>query len=169
MIQEFFFWVLAVTSVVAALGVVGIQDIFRAAPLLVPTFLPAAGISSPLNPAFLVVAHVLSYGARISVLIIFVVLLTRDVEQGNPSNHLRLPAFLGAGLLFLSLTYAIVKTSWSEIPPESLARAEEVFASTPQWLAGLLLREWALPFEAVSVLLLAVVLGAVVLIRERQP
>ena len=169
MIQEFFFWVLAVTSVVAALGVVGIQDIFRAALLLVLTFLAVAGIFILLNAEFLAVVQVLIYVGAISVLIIFAVLLTRDVEQGNPSNHLRLPAFLGAGLLFLSLTYAIVKTSWSEIPPESLARAEEVFASTPQWLAGLLLRGWALPFEAVSVLLLAVVLGAVVLIRERQP
>jgi NADH-quinone oxidoreductase subunit J len=169
MMQEVLFWVLAVTSVVAALGVVGIQDIFRAALLLVLTFLSIAGLFILLNAEFLAVVQVLIYVGAISVLIIFAVLLTRDVEQGNPSNRLRLPAFAGAGLLFLALTYAIVRTSWSEIPSESLARAEEVFASTPQWLAGLLLREWALPFEAASVLLLAAVLGAVVLIRERQP
>jgi len=169
MVQEFFFWVLAVTSVMAALGVVGVQDIFRAALLLVLTFLSVAGLFILLNAEFLAVVQVLIYVGAISVLIIFAVLLTRDVEQGNPSNRLRLPAFVGAGLLFLALTSAIVRTSWAEIPSESLARVEEVFASTPQWLAGLLLREWALPFEAASVLLLAAVLGAVVLIRERQP
>lgn len=169
MVQEFFFWALAVTSVMAALGVVGVQDIFRAALLLVLTFLSVAGLFILLNAEFLAVVQVLIYVGAISVLIIFAVLLTRDVEQGNPSNRLRLPAFVGAGLLFLALTSAIVRTSWPEIPSESLARAEEVFASTPQWLAGLLLREWALPFEAASVLLLAAVLGAVVLIRERQP
>jgi NADH-quinone oxidoreductase subunit J len=169
MVQEFFFWVLAVTSVMAALGVVGVQDIFRAALLLVLTFLSVAGLFILLNAEFLAVVQVLIYVGAISVLIIFAVLLTRDVEQGNPSNRLRLPAFVGAGLLFLALTSAIVRTSWTEIPSESLARAEEVFTSTPQWLAGLLLREWALPFEAASVLLLAAVLGAVVLIRERQP
>lgn len=162
---------LSITSVLAAIAVIQLQDIFRAALMLVLTFLAVAGLFVLLNAEFLAVVQVLIYAGAISVLIIFAVLLTRDVETGNPSNRLRLPAFLGAGLVLAVLVFVIVQTNWSlledALSRESLAKVEEIFASTPQWLAGLLLREWVLPFEVASVLLLAAILGALVLVRER--
>ena len=173
MVQEAFFWLLAITSVVGAMGVIRLQDIFRAALMLVVTFLSVAGLFVLLNAEFLAVVQVLIYAGAISVLIIFAVLLTREVETGNLSNRLRAPAFLGAGLVFAILAFVVIQTDWPllehTLSPESLARVEEVFATTPQWLASLLLREWALPFEVASVLLLAAILGALVLVRERQP
>ena len=173
MIQEVMFWILAVTSVVTALAVVRFQDIFRAALMLVVTLLTVAGLFVLLNAEFLAVVQVLIYAGAIAVLIIFAVLLTRDVQRGNPSNRLRLPAFVGTGLVSAMLVFVAVRTDWvlteDTLSEEGLARVEEVFATTPQWLAGLLLREWVLPFEVVSVLLLAAILGALVLVRERQP
>lgn len=173
MVQEALFWVLAVTSVVAAVAVIWFQDIFRAALMLVVTFLAVAGLFVLLNAEFLAVVQVLIYAGAISILIIFAVFLTREVEKGNPSNQLRLPALLGSGLILAALVFVVVQTNWRllehTLTRESLDKVEEVFAETPQWLAGLLLREWALPFEVVSVLLLAAILGALVLVRERQP
>ena len=173
MVQEVLFWLLALISVIAALAVVRLQDIFRAALMLVVTFLTVAALFVLLNAEFLAVVQVLIYAGAISVLVIFAVLLTRDVQRGNPSNRLRLPAFVGAGLVAAVLVFVAVRTDWvlteDTLSEEGLARVEEVFATTPQWLAGLLLREWVLPFEVVSVLLLAAILGAIVLVRDRQP
>ena len=173
MVQDAFFWLMAVVSVVAAVAVIQVQDILRAALMLVVTFLTVAGLFVLLNAEFLAVVQVLIYAGAISVLIIFAVLLTRDVGQGNPSNRLRLPAILGVGLLLVILVFVVVRTDWSllehTLTQESLTKVEEVFATTPQWLASLLLKEWVLPFEVASVLLLAAVLGAIVLVRERQP
>ncbi len=173
MVQDAFFWLIAVVSIVAAVAVIQLQDIFRAALMLVVTFLTVAGLFVLLNAEFLAVVQVLIYAGAISVLIIFAVLLTRDVGQGNLSNRLRLPAILGVGLLLVILISAMVRTDWPllehTLTQESLAKVEEVFATTPEWLASLLLKEWVLPFEVASVLLLAAILGAIVLIRERQP
>ena len=172
-IQEIFFWVLAVAGVASAVAVIHLKDIFRAALMLVVTFLTVAGIFVLLSAEFLAVVQVLIYGGAISVLLIFAVLMVRDVESANLSNRLRVPALLASGLLMAFLIFVIEDTNWRllehVLSQESLVAVEQVFTDTPQWLAGLLMREWVLPFEVASVLLLAAILGAFVLVRERQP
>ena len=170
--QDGIFWLLTALAIAAAVGVLVLQDIFRAALSLVVSFLAIAGIFVMLSADFLAVVQVLIYAGAISVLIIFAVLLTRDVGKGNLSNrHFQLPSAVAAALLFSAICFVVLKTDWilleDVVPPGTMTRVEEVLTSTPQWLAGLLLREWVLPFEVASVLLLAAVLGALALVRER--
>ncbi len=173
MIQELVFWLLAAVSVASALAVIRLHDLFRAALMLVVTFFTVAGLLVLLNAEFLAVVQVLIYAGAISVLIIFAVLLTRDVEKGNVPNRLRVPALLVSGLIGTLLVFVALQKEWpllkDVLSAESLVKVEEVFTTTPQWLASLLLREWVIPFEVASVLLLAAILGAIVLVRERHP
>ena len=172
MVQDLLFWLLAAISVAASILVLRFQDLFRAALMLVVTFGAVAGLFVLLNAEFLAVVQVLVYIGAIAVLIIFGVLLTQDIEVGNPSNNLRLPALIGSGLVLAVLIFVIADTQWDlleqTLSADSLAKVEQVLSSTPQWLAGLLLQEWVLAFEAVSLLLLAAIIGAIVLVRERQ-
>ena len=169
--QDGVFWMLAAASIVSAVGVVLIQDLFKAALSLVVTFLAVAGIFVMLGAEFLAVVQVLIYAGAISVLIIFAVLLTRDVEHGNPSNKLQVPALIASGLTLAAVTFVVLKTNWvlmeDVLPAATMAKVEEVLATSPQWIAGLLLREWVLPFEVASVLLLAALMGALALVRDR--
>ena len=167
--QDIVFWGLAVASVAGALGVVLMRDIFRAALLLVLVFLAIAGLFVLLNAEFLAVVQVLIYAGAISILIIFAIMLTRDVPQGNLPGRLQFPALLFSALLLSALVFVVVNTSWPLLEELPIAKEalDEVYSNTPTWLAGLLLREFVLPFEVVSVLLLAAVIGALVLVRER--
>ena len=169
--QDGVFWTIAAATVATALGVVLIQDLFKAALSLVATFLLVAGLFVLLSAEFLAVVQVLIYAGAISILIIFGVLLTRDVAQGNPSNRLQIPALITATLGLAATVFVVLKTDWvvleDILPPETMARVEAVLATTPESIAGALLREWVLPFEAASVLLLAAILGALALLRER--
>lgn len=171
--QDIIFWALAGASVGSAVAVVTVRSIFRAAVMLAVSFLAVAGLFVLLNADFLAVVQVLIYVGAVSVLLAFASLLTGDAEGGNAANRLRLPALLGAVLLLAFLATVVLQTNWSlmenTLSAESVARVREVLSATPQWLAGLLLREWALPFEVASVLLLAAIVGALVLVRERQP
>ena len=113
------FWVLAVVSVAAALTVVLLRDVFRAALSLVLCFLAVAGIYVTLSADFLAAVQVLVYVGGISVLIILAIMLTRDVQQGSPSNKLRIPAFFVA-IIFLGIVgFTLVNTPWqvSTVPP----------------------------------------------------
>ena len=166
--QDIVFWVLAAVSVTGALGVVLLRDIFRAALLLVLVFLAVAGLFVLLSAEFLAVVQVLIYAGAISILIIFAIMLTRDVPQGNLPGRLQPLALLVSGLFLAAMVLVVLNTSWrlQAGAPLSAESLERVYSNTPTWLAGLLLQDFVLPFEAVSVLLLAAIIGALVLVRE---
>jgi len=189
--EDVIFWFLAVGSVAAALGVVLIKDLFRAALLLVVVFLAVAGFFVMLNAEFLAVVQVLIYAGAIAILIIFAIMLTREVHQGNLPNRLQPAAAIFPALLLVALVFVALDTEWnllSDQPQELQDRVAIVHTNTvagipdamrapgsPDYVRGsdrsglgeLLINDFVLPFEVVSVLLLASIIGALVLVRER--
>ena len=156
------FWILAVIGIAAALTVVLLRNVFRAALSLVLCFLTVAGIYATLSADFLAAVQVLVYIGGISVLIILVIMLTREVQRGSPSNKLQFPAFLVAILFLMVVAFALINTPWqvSTLPP---------LEPTTAALAGKLLGEggFILSVEIAAILLLAATLGAIVLVREK--
>ena len=69
------FWVLASVAVLAALAVVLLRDVFRAALSLILCFLMVAGIYLTLSADFLAAVQILVYVGAISVLIILAIML----------------------------------------------------------------------------------------------
>ena len=205
--QDVIFWFLAVVAIGAALGVVLIRDLFRAALLLIVVFVTVAGFFILLSAEFLAVVQVLIYAGAISILIIFAVMITRDVQRGNMPNRLQIPGVLFSALLLSALVVVATDTDWnlfsdsvseeeqgrvelvqtstvsaltiSELPDETLkqaglvSEAEQAAAEERKLekssLGDLLISDFVLPFEAVSVLLLAALIGALVLVRPRPP
>jgi NADH:ubiquinone oxidoreductase subunit 6 (subunit J) len=191
--QDVIFWFLGIVAIAAALGVVLTRDLFRAALLLIVVFVAVAGFFVLLSAEFLAVVQVLIYVGAISILIIFAVMLTRDVQRGNLPNRLQIPAVLFAALFLATLVVVVTDTSWNLIPEEEQARVDLVqtsavstvttetleasgFITGPEQeaashagLADLLIGDFVLPFEAVSVLLLAALIGALVLVRPQPP
>ena len=187
--QDVVFWILSVMAVVGALGVVMVPDLFRAALLLIVVFIAVAGFFILLSAEFLAVVQVLIYVGAIAILIIFAVMLTRDVQRGNLPNRLQLPAAVFTALLLAALVTVAVDTKWEFLPADQQARVELVQTNSVTTLTGevlteqgvtsdedqaevqeagladLLISDYVLPFEAVSVLLLAALIGALVLVR----
>ena len=152
-------------------------------------FVAVAGFFVLLSAEFLAVVQVLIYAGAVSILIIFAVMLTRDVQQGNLPNRLQIPAVLFAALFLSALVVVATNTRWELIPDEDRERvdlvqtsavatispisleeagfttATEQEAAQEAGLADLLIGDFVLPFEVVSVLLLAALIGALVLVR----
>ena len=156
------FWVLAAVTVGAALAVVLLRDVFRAALCLVLLFFTVAGVYVTLHADFLAVVQVFVYVGAISILIIVGIMLTREVWRGNPSGKLRIPAIVVSLLLLGTLVFSATTTKWqtSDIPPQQPTTAA---------IGVSLFGEggFILPVEIAAILLLAAVLGAIVLIREK--
>ena len=187
--QDVTFWILSVMAIGGALGVVMVPDLFRAALLLIVVFIAVAGFFILLSAEFLAVVQVLIYVGAIAILIIFAVMLTRDVQRGNLPNRLQLPAAVFTALLLAALVTVAVDTKWEFLPADQQARVELVQTNSVTILTGevlteqgvtsdedqaevqeagladLLISDYVLPFEAVSVLLLAALIGALVLVR----
>ena len=193
--QDIVFWVRSVLAIGGALGVVLIKDLFRAALLLVLVFIAVAGFFVLLNAEFLAVVQVLIYAGAIAILIIFAIMLTRDVQHGNLPNRLQIPAATLAAVLLAVMVAVAVDTKWDLLAGQAQSRAQAVqtsavrtlespgdladleragFATVDErtaaqeaGLADLLIGDFVLPFEAVSLLLLAAVIGALALVRPR--
>jgi NADH-quinone oxidoreductase subunit J len=156
------FWILAAVTVGAALAVVILRDVFRAALSLVLLFLTIAAIYVTLYADFLAVVQVLIYVGAISILIIVAIMLTRDVWRGNPSGKLRIPALVVSLLLLGTMVFTVVSTKWETSGEPPLQPTTAAIGSSLFGEGGFIL-----PVEITAVLLLAAVLGAIVLIREK--
>ena len=164
-------WSVAAMVVVSAFLVVHLRDLLKAALALIASFLGIAGLFVMLNAEFLAVVQLLIYAGAIPILIIFAVLLLRDVQRGSPFNRLRVPALFLSAFVLAIMVFALTNAGWAllrdaQVGSSYLAQAGTAYSNTSPVLAGLLLREFALPMEAAAVLLLASVLGALALVRE---
>jgi len=156
------FWILAVVAIIAALAVIMLRNVFHAALALVSCFLMVAGLYITLSADFLAAVQILVYVGAISVLIILAIMMTRDVQQGNPSNKLQFPAFLVVIVLLVVVTYAVVRTPWQvtngvPLTPTTGPLALQLFGE-----GG-----YILPVEIAAVLILAAIIGAIVIAREK--
>jgi len=156
------FWLLAVLTVSAALAVVILRDVFRAALSLVLLFLTIAVIYITLYADFLAVVQILIYVGAISILIIVAVMLTREVWHGSPPGKLRIPALVVSLLLLGTMVFTVISTKWETsgeppLQPTTAAIGTNLFSQ-----GGFIL-----PVEISAILLLAAILGAIVLMREK--
>ena len=153
---------LAVVVIAAALAVVLLPNIFRSALALVLCFLAVAGIFITLSADFLAAAQIIIYVGAIAVLIILAIMLTREVQRGNLSNKLKVPGLISS-LLFLGIAiFALINTTWplnSEPPqePTTTALANQLFGEDGFFLL----------VEIGAILLLATIIGAISLVREK--
>lgn len=154
------FYVLAGLTVVSALLVVSLHNIFHAVLFLVLAFMGIAGLYLTLNAGFLAAVQVLIYAGAIIVLMLFAVFLTRNaMSQGNPASRLRASALVTGLLMFITLAYVFVNSHWAIGPQEPLSLSLDV-------LANALFNTYVFPFELASIVLLIAMMGAILLAKE---
>jgi NADH-quinone oxidoreductase subunit J len=158
---EIAFWILAVVTIISAIAVVWLRNIFRAALSLILCFLGVAGIFVTLSADFLAAIQILIYVGAVAILIILAIMLTREVEKGSLSNKLKIPVLITTVLFLGVAIYAVINTSWSVVtlPPQ-----EPTTAAIANQLFG---RDgFVLAVEISAIMLLTAIIGAVTLMRE---
>ena len=157
------FLVLAGVTVLAALGVVLLRNVFRAGLALLLCFFAVAGVYALLGADFLAAVQVLIYVGAIGVFLLLALMLTREAPRGSPEGRLVAPAAVLGALVLGALAFAVSNTPWRVISPAPPQPTTEGLAR------GLfsLDQGFVLPFEIASVLLLAAIIGAIVLVREK--
>lgn len=160
--QTITFFALAGAVIVAALGVVLLNNVVYSAFLLGGVFLSISGLYILMNADFVSAAQILIYVGAVNVLILFAIMLVnkREAYTPVPGRWLRQGGAAVVSLgVFALLTKMILQTPWqlSSLPPttDSITTIGQHFFS-----------DFLLPFELASVLLLMALIGAVVLARR---
>ena len=159
--QNIAFGILSVVMVVAALRMVTTRNVVHAALYLVIVLAGAAGIFILLGAEFVGVTQVLVYIGAIVVLFLFGSMLTRGAlgedEEANTEKR-RMAALVG--VLVLVVTGGAVLDSFGD------AAVNRSAPSLTSEIGDTIFSQYIVPFEAVSVLLLAALIGAIVVARQ---
>ena len=160
------FWVLSGITVVSALLVLLARNLLHSLSFLVLTFLGMAGLFITLSADFIAVAQILIYAGSISVLMVFAVMLTPLASRDNGNSIYLLPALAGGLGLAAIVGFVAVDTDWNERSGAALGATD--FPGTVNVIGDLLLGRYVLAFEVASVLLLFALLGAILLVQDRD-
>jgi NADH-quinone oxidoreductase subunit J len=159
--QEIAFVIVAVAGVIGAFRVVTARNVVHAALYLVITLSSAAIVYLLLAAEFVAWVQILIYVGAIVILFLFGLMLTKAPIGREALDNQRRGVAFGVGLAVFGGLFYLLQDAFpwkaSEVDPvqgTAGAVGESIF------------RDFVLPFEAISFLLLAALIGAIVLSRK---
>ncbi len=163
------FLIIALVTIFSAVMVVGSRKLFHSALWLILSFLGVAASFALLEASFFAIVQVLVYIGAIAILIIFAIMLTRDIMQ---DERVQINRSWGLVLILLITIFSVLLglfVTWSGfqtlLTPLAYSGQENILAFGQALLAP---DGYALPFEAASVLLLAAMVGGIYIAMERK-
>jgi NADH:ubiquinone oxidoreductase subunit 6 (subunit J) len=154
------FAALAVALMGSSLGVVLARNLFHAVLWLAAALVATAGVFLLLYAEFLAAVQVLLYAGGVVTIVVFAIMLTERLV-GETLAQVNRGVVAGA-LTALAVFGVVAPTVLRAVP--GTERASASFANTAA-LGEALLTKWVLPFEALAVLFVAALLGALCLAR----
>ncbi|MGH2455203.1 MAG: NADH-quinone oxidoreductase subunit J family protein [Candidatus Limnocylindria bacterium] len=156
------FVLLAIGVVGGGLAVVTLRNIIHSAIAMMVCFGSLAGMYLLLGAGIVAAAQVLIYLGAISVLILFAIMLTQAGDANLPAPfHRQVWVAAVVALATVGLIgWVAITADWPT--------AAEAAAVVLDELAQLLFTDFALPFEVISLLLLAAIIGAIYLARRPE-
>lgn len=157
-----FFYVIAAVAVVAALRMVSTKNVVHSALYLLVVLVAVAATYIILGAEFAAATQVLVYVGAIMVLLLFGVMLTR-AQIGHEDDLDYEQKWIGglvAVVLLAVMSYAVIDQWGTQTLPSDrrVQRTQEV--------ADSIFSTYIVPFEAISLLLLAALIGAIVVARR---
>jgi NADH:ubiquinone oxidoreductase subunit 6 (subunit J) len=158
------FWILAGVILISGFMVVSLKNIFHCALFLILCLSGVAGIFILLNAEFVAAVQVLIYVGAVCILVIFSIMLTSNLASRRivQTNKNAMVAFFVCMMFVMGSLILIDNTSvWRQTT--TALPADNILT-----IGQLLMTDFMLPFEVVSVLMLAALIGAIVLAREEK-
>ena len=161
--QNVFFAIIALVMVLAALKMVTTEKIVHAALYLVIVLAGAAGMFILLGAEFIAVTQILVYIGAIIVLFLFGIMLTKGsfgTEEGEFIEKSQMAVLVAVLIVTVASGSFIDSFRYTELSREA--------PSTTAEIGDTIFSQFIIPFEAISVLLLAALIGSVVIARRDQ-
>lgn len=163
-LELFLFFAFAAIAVLGALTLIIARHPIHSALSLIVVMVALAALYLLLGAEFIAAVQIIVYAGAIMVLFLFVIMLLNagEEERTNLSivaRYIGLPAGI---FLTLQLVY------WLSRAPAKAAPAVAVGPGITRELSRMIFRDFLLPFELTSILLLVAILGALVLTKRES-
>jgi NADH-quinone oxidoreductase subunit J len=167
------FFLFALVAVAGAIMLIVAREPIHSALALILVMVSLAALYLLLGAEFIAAVQVIVYAGAIMVLFVFVIMLLNAGEEERTPHGSRVAIMLGVPGLIVGLSigiWVVIRFAGLDriaIGGPSLLNGTESFGN-PRSVAQLLFRDYLLPFEVTSILILIAILGAVVLARREE-
>jgi len=161
---HFLFFLLAIICIASVLGMIISKDQAYNALFLILAFVCMGGLFALLDAPFIAAVQIIIYAGAIMILFIFVVMMI-NLRKGIGPEKKKWTMYF-AIVIAVVLIVELVLTVKGVLEPVS-AVASEQFGS-PSDLGRLLFTKYLYPFEITSILIIAALVGAIVLVKKRE-
>lgn len=168
LIHYLIFGSLAFIILSSAIMVITRKEVVHSALFLILCFFGVAGLYVQLRAQFLAAVQILVYAGGIMVLYLFVILLVnrRAIEETKRSKSFKKISILVGLVLLLEFVLIFMGTFLKEGAKEKIIEGSFSMGST-EYIGSVLYTKFLFPFELVSVVLLAAMIGAIVLSKRK--
>lgn len=155
----------AILAVLGSAGLVLFRHPMNGAMSFVITLISLAGLYALLSAKLIFALQLIVYAGAIMSLIVFIIMFLNIQSDDLPQEESKLLYILGSSIVVLPIGLFLAKIVKS-LPMSSTAIIGNNFGGVKE--VGLLLfKDWLVPFEIVSILLLISLIGAVILAGKR--
>jgi len=166
MSADWLFTGFSILSVLGAIGLVVFRHPMNGAMSLVITLISLAGLYALLSAKLIFVTQLIVYAGAIMSLIVFIIMFLNVQTDDLPDEKDRFLYLIGAGVV-LAPVFFFLKKIVKSLPGSEASIVGNGFGGVKE--VGLVLfKDWLLPFEIVSILLLVALIGAVVIAGKRR-
>ena len=159
----FLFFLLAALCVGSVLGMIISKNQAYNALFLIVAFASLGGLFGLLEAPFIAVVQIIIYAGAIMVLFIFVIMMI-NIRTGIPPEKKKWTLYLSLGLAVVLIIELIVAIKAAFTLPVST----ETLEADPVSLGRLLFTKYLYPFEITSILIIAALVGAIVLVKKKE-
>ncbi len=164
MITTYLFFGFALLAILGALGLILFKHPMNGAMSFVVTLISLAGLYALLSAKLIFAIQLIVYAGAIMSLILFIIMFLNIQEKDLPLDPNRWYYLAGGIIVVGPIAGLLIKIANSL--PQEYADLSGSFGDVKE-VGQLLFRDWLLPFEIVSILLLVALVGAVVLAGKR--
>ena len=159
------FYILGALAIVGSIGMISMMQPMFSAISFIITLLALAGIYALLGSSFLFAIQIVIYAGAIVSLILFIIMFLNIKPENLPKEPSKNRYILLSSFAILPFSYLLI--SMLEFLPQQQPTPEAFGDIKSVGLA--LFNDYLLPFEAISILLLISLIGAVILAQKETP
>lgn len=156
---QIIFWILAVMSVAAGIGVIASKKPVYSILSLIVVFFTLSGQYILMNAQFLAVVNIIVYAGAIMVLFLFVVMLMNLNQDAEPRKNIYMKL---AGVVASLTLMIVIIAAVAHAEQNSIHMRPGTGVGLVEYLGMTLFNQYVIPFEISSILFLSAMIGAVI-------
>lgn len=167
------FYIISIITILAAFNVVRAQRIMYSVLSLTLALMGVAGIFVTLGAEFLAAIQVLVYAGGVVILLLFAIMLTKSHEQfKRPRGVHTMPRIFAGSVFVISLFFYITRVDWRTSIGDMVLSRGSVTGTVEEIGRQIFLLSdatgygFVIPFELISLVLLASMIGAIFLAKK---